>query len=388
MKSLLISGAYYPPQVGGLSQFMSKLATTMGRERVCCLTGVSQNGRVSTREDGPRVYRFPTAFSKSRYVRAVGRGAAITQIMVQERPQVTMLGSIDEGQIALTLRNWLKLPFIVFAAGNEILDVIEEKWPKPMLALQTADRVVAISRYTASFVERAGVDPSRIEIVYPGYDTNRFRPLEDRLELRQKLLGERYRDQVILTVGNLVARKGHDTTIRSLPKLLQLVPDVTYLIVGDGPYRSQLETLATELGVRNRVIFAGRLADEDLAQLYALCDVFVMPSRAQLDEKDVEGFGIVFLEANACAKPVIGGRSGGVPEAIVDGVTGLLVDPNDSGELADAIARLLTDREFAHRLGQQGRERAVNEFSWRRAADSVQGILDSVKREQLTPKGE
>ncbi len=374
MKSLLISGVYYPPQVGGLSQFMSKLATTMGRERVCCLTGVSQNGRVSSREDGPRVYRFPTAFSKSRYVRAVGRGAAITQIMVQERPQVTMLGSIDEGQIALTLRDWLKLPFIVFAAGNEILDVIEEKWPKPMLALQTADRVVAISRYTASFVERAGVDPSRIEIVYPGYDTNRFRPLQDRL--------------VILTVGNLVARKGHDTTIRSLPRLLQLVPDVTYLIVGDGPYRSQLETLATELGIRNRVIFAGRLADEDLAQLYALCDVFVMPSRAQLDEKDVEGFGIVFLEANACAKPVIGGRSGGVPEAIVDGVTGLLVDPNDSGELADAIARLLTDREFANRLGQQGRERAVNEFSWRRAADSVQGILDSVKREQSTLKGE
>jgi len=299
-----------------------------------------------------------------------------------------MLGSIDEGQIALTLRDWLKMPFIVFAAGNEILDVIEEKWPKPMLALQTADRVVAISRYTASFVERAGVDPSRIEIVYPGYDTNRFRPLEDRLELRQKLLGERYRDQVILTVGNLVARKGHDTTIRSLPRLLQRVPDVTYLVVGDGPYRSPLETLATGLGVRNRVIFAGRLADEDLAQLYALCDVFVMPSRAQLDEKDVEGFGIVFLEANACAKPVIGGRSGGVPEAIVDGVTGLLVDPNDSGELADAIARLLTDREFANRLGQQGRERAVNEFSWRRAADSVQGILDSVKREQLTPKGE
>jgi len=308
--------------------------------------------------------------------------------MVQERPQVTMLGTIDDGQMGLILRNWLKLPFVVFAAGNEILDVIEEKWPKPMLALQTADRVVAISRYTASFVERAGVDPSRIEIVYPGYDTSRFRPLENGLELRQKLLGGRYKDQVILTVGNLVARKGHDTTIRALPRLLQRVPDVTYLIVGDGPYRNQLETLATEMGVRKRVIFAGRLADEDLAELYALCDVFVMPSRAQLDEKDVEGFGIVFLEASACAKPVIGGRSGGVPEAIVDGVTGLLVDPNDPDELSAAIARLLTDREYANRLGQQGRVRAVNDFSWRRAADSVQGILDSVKREQLTTRGE
>jgi phosphatidyl-myo-inositol dimannoside synthase len=384
MKSLLISGTYYPPQVGGLSQFMSKLATTMGRERVCCLTGVSQDGRASAKEDGPRVYRFPTAFSTSRYVRALGWGAAITQIMVQERPQVTMLGTIDDGQMGLMLRRWLKLPLVVFAAGIEILDVIKEKWPKPMLALQTADRVIAISRYTASLVERGGVDPSRIEIVYPGYDTSRFRPLEESLELRQKLLGDRYKDQVILTVGNLVARKGHDTTISALPSLLRRVPDVTYLIVGDGPYRNQLETLATKLGVRNRVIFAGRLADDDLADLYALCDVFVMPSRAQLDEKDVEGFGIVFLEASACAKPVIGGRSGGVPEAIIDGVTGLLVDPNNPDELSDAIARLLTDREFANRLGQQGRVRAVNDFSWGRAADRIQVILDSVKREQVT----
>jgi len=385
MKSLLISGAYYPPQVGGLSQFMSKLAATMGRERVCCLTGVSQEGRASTEDDGPKVYRYPTAFAKSKYVRALGWSAAITRIMVQERPQVTMLATIDDGHLGLMLRQWLKLPLVVLAAGNEILDVIEEKWPKPMLALQTADRVVAISRYTASFLERAGVDPSRIEIVLPGYDTSRFRPLERRLELRQKLLGDRYKDQVILTVGNLVARKGQDTTIRALPRLLRCVPDVTYLIVGDGPYRNQLETLATELGVRNRVIFAGRLADEDLAELYALCDVFVMPSRAQLDEKDVEGFGIVFLEASACAKPVIGGRSGGVPEAIVDGVTGLLVDPYNPDELSDAIAGVLTDREFANRLGQQGQVRAVNDFTWQRAAKSVQGILDSVKREQLSP---
>jgi phosphatidylinositol alpha-1,6-mannosyltransferase len=198
------------------------------------------------------------------------------------------------------------------------------------------------------------------------------------------LLGDRYKDQVILTVGNLVARKGHDTTICALPRLLQRVPDVTYLIVGDGPNLNQLETLATRLGVRNRVIFAGRMADEVLAEVYALCDVFVMSSRVNLDEKDVEGFGIVFLEASACAKPVIGGRSGGVPEAIVDGVTGLLIDPNDPRQLSDTIALLLTDREFANRLGEQGRVRAVNDFSWRRVADKVQGILDSVKREQMT----
>ena len=388
MKALLISGSYYPPQVGGLSQFMSKLATAMGREHVCCLTGVSEERRVSGRDDGPRVYRFPSAFAESKYVRGFGWATAITQIMVQERPRMTMLASIDDGHLGLMLRQWLNLPFVVLAAGNEILDVIEKRWPKPLLALQTAERVLAVSRYTASFVERAGVDPSRIEIVYPGYDSGRFRVLEARLELRQKLLGDRYRDRVILTIGNLVPRKGQDTTIRALPKLLLSVPDVSYLIVGDGPYRKHLESLAIELGVSNRVIFAGRLADEDLAELYALCDLFVMPSREQLNEKDVEGFGIVFLEANACAKPVVGGRSGGVPEAIVDGVTGLLVDPSCPDELADAIARLLTDRDLADRLGKQGRLRAVNDFSWERVAKRVRGILDSVNREQIaTRKG-
>lgn len=354
----------------------------MGREHVCCLTGVSQEGERSTDDEGPTVYRFPSAFARSKYVRALGWTAALTQIMITERPQVTMLGTIDDGHLGLVLRQWLKLPFVVFAAGNEILDVIEKKWPKPLLALQTADRVVAISNYTASFVERAGVPPSRIEIVYPGYDTTRFRPLPGKLELRRKLLGDRDGDQVILTVGNLVARKGHDTTIRALSYLLRSVPNVTYLIVGDGPYRTELETLASELGVRERVVFAGRLPDEDLAELYALCDVFVMPSRAQLDEKDVEGFGIVYLEASACGKPVIGGRSGGVPEAIVDGVTGMLVDPYDPAELSNVMKRLLTDREFANHLGRKGQARAVNDFTWCRAAEKVQGILDSVKREQ------
>jgi phosphatidylinositol alpha-1,6-mannosyltransferase len=313
----------------------------------------------------------------------LGCCAAISQIMVQERPQVTILGTIDDGHLGIMLRQWMKLPFVVFAAGNEILDVIEAKWPTPMLALQTADRVVAVSRYTASILERAGIDPSRIEIVYPGYDAARFRPLKSRPEFRQQLLGERHKDQVILTVGNLVARKGHDLIIRALPKLLRSVPNVTYLIVGDGPYRNHLENLATELGVRNRVIFAGRVEDKDLAELYAVCDLFVMPSREQLDEKDVEGFGIVFLEAAACAKPVIGGRSGGVPEAIVDGVTGLLVDPLDSDDLSNAMTRLLTDRELANRFGQQGQLRAVNDFSWQRSAESVQEILESVTSRQL-----
>jgi phosphatidylinositol alpha-1,6-mannosyltransferase len=163
--------------------------------------------------------------------------------------------------------------------------------------------------------------------------------------------------------------------------LLPSLPEVTYLIVGEGPYRPQLEALAAELNVQDHVVFAGRQADADLAEVYALSDLFVMASREQLEAKDVEGFGIVYLEAAACEKPVVGGRSGGVPEAVVDGVTGLLVDPLNVDELGEAMRRLLTDSDLATRLGQQGKLRATTEFTWEQAAEQIQAIIEQAYRE-------
>jgi phosphatidylinositol alpha-1,6-mannosyltransferase len=180
---------------------------------------------------------------------------------------------------------------------------------------------------------------------------------------------------VILTTGNLVARKGHDMVLRALARLDTEIANVTYLVVGDGPARSDLESLATALGVRDRVVFAGRALDADLPALYALADVFVMASRERRDENDVEGFGIVYLEAAACGKPVIGGRSGGIPEAVVDGVTGLLVDPSDPDDIAKTLASVLADSELAARLGLQGHARVVRDFTWARAADRMHDVL-------------
>jgi phosphatidylinositol alpha-1,6-mannosyltransferase len=205
------------------------------------------------------------------------------------------------------------------------------------------------------------------------------------MDLRQKLLGDRYKDQIILSVGNLVPRKGHDMVIQALPKLRQSVPDVTYLIVGQGSYRIQLENLALSLGVRDRVIFGGCVSTQDLPDIYALSDVFVMPSREQLEACDVEGFGLVFLEASACAKPVVGGRSGGIPDAISDGVTGLLVNPHDPEDIANALGQLLTNNDLAIRLGQQGRSWVIKYFDWAGIADRVQGILQSVLTENSNP---
>ena len=382
MKSLLISSMYFPPHTGGISHFVGSIASVLGPDRVCCLTGVPGSpGAVETRL-GPRVYRRPAAFEGAKYRQRVVWGAAIAQIMLRERPVAIQLGLVSDGSMGLWLRRWLRLPFVVYAYGNEILTAMQSAWQKPRLALQHADRVLAISRFTADLVRRAGVSPERIALVHPGCDVDRFRPRPARMDLRHALLGPRDRDRVLLTVGGLVARKGQDMVIQALPRLRQSIPDVTYLIVGDGPYRAQLETLAMSVGVRDHVVFAGMVSAEDLPDVYALSDVYVMPSREQLESCDVEGFGLVFLEANACGKAVVGGRSGGIPDAVEDGVSGLLVDPHDPEDIANALRRILSDGDMALRLGEQGRLRVVREFEWKRIGDQVQGILDSIQRER------
>jgi phosphatidylinositol alpha-1,6-mannosyltransferase len=173
---------------------------------------------------------------------------------------------------------------------------------------------------------------------------------------------------VVLCVGRLVERKGQDVLIRSLPQVAAAVPEVLCVLAGSGADRSRLEELARDLGVADRVCFLGFVPETELPGCYAAADVFAMPSRYLPSAGDVEGFGIVFLEANAAGVPVVGGRSGGVEEAVRDGYTGLLVDPEDPAAVAGALTRLLQDEGLRRQLGAQGRERARLDFDRRQRA--------------------
>ena len=381
MKSLLISHLYFPPQVGGIARFMESLAAALGPDRVCCLTGRPPVPGFADPIGGPRVYRSPTAFAGSlKVARAAAWATTAGTIIIRERPRAVLLGTVYDGKYGDWMRRWLGLPYVAFAYGNEILGILKEEGRTGELSpvgnlLRSANGMVAVSHYTAGLLRRAGVQPDRIDIVYPGCDANRFSARPPDIDLKQRLLGTRSRDRVILTTGNLVARKGHDMVLRALPGVCARLPDVTYIVVGDGPCRADLESLAASLGVRDRVVFAGRVADDQLPELYALADVFIMASRDREDECDVEGFGMVYLEAGACGKPVVGGRAGGVPEAIVDGTTGFLVDPSDPEDIAGALVRVLNDRQLAGRMGEQGRARVLRDFAWSGVADRIDGIL-------------
>jgi phosphatidylinositol alpha-1,6-mannosyltransferase len=386
MKSLLVSGTYFPPQVGGISHFMAEIATALGPEQVCCLTGVPAARAKRATASGPRVYRRPAVFSKRTAVQLAGLGAAMTEIALRERPRVVQFAMASEAYLGPWIERALGLPYVVYAHGNEILDAIQSTWDRPRRALQAAARVFANSRFTAGLVEEAGVRPDRIDIIHPGCDTDLFRPVATDPDLKRRLLGDRAPGRVILSVGGLVPRKGHDTVLRCMPELLRRFPDVTYLIVSsDRRNYENLDSLARELGVRDQLRVCFDLPTSELPSVYAISDVFAMPSRGRLELCDVEGFGIVFLEANACGKPVVGGRSGGIADAIADGVSGLLVDPNDPSDTARAISQLLDNPEAATRMGRQGRSRVIEQFTWRRVAHRVQAALVGTRKEKLRP---
>jgi phosphatidyl-myo-inositol dimannoside synthase len=179
---------------------------------------------------------------------------------------------------------------------------------------------------------------------------------------------------VLVTVARLVARKGHDTVIRSLPHLAKDFPNLKYLIVGGGPDRDALEQLARELNVAERVVFTGYVPETDLADFYALGDVMVMPNR-QESNGDLEGFGMAFVEANAVGRPVVGGRSGGAEEAVAEGVSGLLAeDPRSVEELVSVLRLLLSNHDLRQRMGIAGAQRAKQEFGWQSRAERIRQI--------------
>jgi glycosyltransferase involved in cell wall biosynthesis len=214
-----------------------------------------------------------------------------------------------------------------------------------------AARVLVNSSFTASLVPF--VPSGKVRILYPGVDPG----VAGQVQISSTPAGRR-----VLFVGRLVRRKGAEDLLRAFKALEKEVPDATLEIVGDGPERVRLEKLATELGLGGSVRFLGTMRGDPLYKMYSASDVFVMPSVTL--HNDVEGFGTVFLEAGLFGKPSVGTFSGGIPEAIVDGQTGLLVHEGNVTELARALNRLLLDRTLAQSLGENARKRVLERFTW------------------------
>ncbi|MGE0083154.1 MAG: glycosyltransferase family 4 protein [Desulfococcaceae bacterium] len=237
-----------------------------------------------------------------------------------------------------------------------------------------ADHIAANSGFTCRELTEGGICPEKIRIVHPGTDPEQFKPLPDKNALKAKWQVENRK--VLLTVGRLSKRKGQDMVIAAMPSILKSVPKAIYLIGGIGEYETRLKKLVKDSDLSSHVRFLGKVSDESLLELYNIADIFLMPNRI-LTGNDVEGFGIVFLEANACEIPVIGGNSGGVPDAVVHGLTGILTQGDSPEEIAGAVIRLLENPAMAKKMGQEGRKRVCRELTWNHNAENIRTILES-----------
>lgn len=348
----------FPPARGGIQLMSQRFASALEFETRVLAPG-APGAEQFDREAGLAVTRVP-----ARRLPGAARNAlldaAATAEALRFRPDITLAMHIVASPAAVAIRRALRAPVVQYFHAEEIR-------MRPRLAAfaaSHADEVIAVSAYCAELIEGTGAHPASMRLIPPGVDI---------AEDTSPLPCER---PTIVTVARLEERyKGHDVMIRALPLVLARVPDAQWVVIGEGSLRPGLEQLAGSHGVAGAVRFLGAVGDEERNAWLRRARLLAMPSRLPDGGFAGEGFGIVFLEAGAFGKPVVAGNVGGALDSVLDGETGLLVDPRDPVAVADAVTAVLLDDALAARLGAAGARRARS-YAWPLIAARLQAVLE------------
>jgi phosphatidylinositol alpha-1,6-mannosyltransferase len=367
MKVLLVTNDF-PPRVGGIQNYLWNIYRALGVD-VCVLAPAFQGDAAFDRTAGVEVVRRPHAVvwptsALERTIRELSRDA-----------DVVAFGAVLPMNL---IGPRLDRPVVVHTHGFEVA------WARVPLMRQVLRRVgraasviTVVSDFTARFIERAVGQPEKIHLLRTGVDLDRFSPAVDGTATRKRYdIAER---PVVACISRLVARKGQDQIIRAMPAVRARVPGATALIVGGGPMRSKLEAQVRALGLSDAVVFTGEVPEDQLAAHYAAGDIFAMPCRSRYAGLEVEGLGLVYLEAQACARAAITGDSGGAPEAVIPEETGFVVPGAAVGPLVQSIARLLGDPKAARSMGEAGRRFVEREHRWGDVVARYRTMLESIR---------
>ena len=372
----LLVSVDFPPHTDGVSTLSRELCARIAGRGVPLLA-LGPRDRGAKEFDGRQSYgviRVPGY--EWGYLRFLPLLLATPVVVFRHGVRKIFAMNIAYGGILSWALSFLKpLEYLTFAYGYEFEKVKRNPLLRKLYLsiYRRSVAVAACSKLVKEKLVQFGVEGKKIHVLYPAVDTEKYRPTAvpgNYLE-EKGLKGKK----ILLSVGRLIERKGHDRVLRALPRMIQSFPEVFYAIVGIGPYERNLREEVRRLKLEDHVRFFGRVPEEELNWLYNACDLFVMPSREIADGGHIEGFGIVYLEANACAKPVIGGRSGGVVEAVRDGETGFLVDPERPGEIAEKALYLLSHPKEAQAMGERGLQWVRETFDWERYTDQALGLL-------------
>ena len=362
---LLVLTPDFPPARGGIQTLVHRVASALDAFEVRVLTLGHPGAERFDAESGLSTRRVSKDGARATK-RNVELNAAAMREAVAFRPELTLSAHIVTSPAAAAIRRVQGASTVQYFYAKEI-----PRRPRlSAFAARHADAVISISSYTSALLVTLGVPPERISLIPPGVDWPAARsegPDGGSVQPADR--------PTFVTIARLADRyKGHDVLVRALEVVRGRVPDVQWIVIGDGPLRAELEALARASGVADCARFLGEVSDEERDSWLRRADLLAMPSRLPGTGAAGEGFGIVYLEAAAFGKPVVAGNVGGAIDAVLDGVTGLLVEPTDPVAVAEAITRLLLDRQLARTLGMAGAERAYS-LAWPVIARRVQDLL-------------
>ncbi|CAB1055296.1 hypothetical protein D1BOALGB6SA_29 [Olavius sp. associated proteobacterium Delta 1] len=360
----------FPPRIGGISTYTKELATALAkRGRVTVLApGASHSASFD--------HACPFAIIRTPRVPLLRVAAFFVYIpwLVRRYHIGAILHTV--WITALISHLWCRLmpvPYFISVYASEILDD-QRNWRRRLkgylkrwrqATFCRAKGIFPISKYTARIIMDFGIPEDKIQVIPCGVNPRRFMPAKSSKAAKGQ--------KKLLTVARLDLHKGHDRILEALAILKEQGFSPRYLVVGEGEEEIRLRRMSQKLGLTEQVIFAGFIPENQLPKVYASADIFIMASREIPGRLDlIEGFGISFLEASASGLPLIAGRSGGVSDAVRDGETGILVNPNEPREIAEALRRLLNDNDFASRLGNEGRKWTVTQMNWDSVAERLE----------------
>ena len=379
--SIIFLADDFPPELGGIQTYSCELARALAElgEEVAVL---------ARRQDGGETFDAPLPFpvirvpTKGNYAvgamnLSIGAQQALQQLQSPPRCMVATKWA-PEGPAAILAHGQLRCPIVLIGHGGEFSHTGGSpiKWLVQRTVLRRTTLCLANSSFTADLFAQARVPRERIRIIYGGVRPERYEVAADRVQAVREDLGVGGAP-LLFAASRLVERKGHEVVLRALPAVLEAQSETVWLIAGEGPLAEPLQALAAEVGVADAVRFLGRVDDDRLAELHAAADLFVMPSRP-VRGMLAEGLGLAYLEAAAAGTPSVATTFGGIPDAVVDGETGLLVPPDDSDALAQAIVSLLGDPERRRAMGEAARERVLSEFTWRHVAERFLSAISTL----------
>lgn len=389
-KSLIVS-LHFPPQTGGEQVYYYNLAKHLPGDKVVALVPTEKNEKFDLNQSFTIIRSknlhniYQSLHSKIAAVLKKIKNSneklkkEISSIILRHKIEVIHVGQIlPIGEIVMPIALKKKIPYILYAHGLDVslIKNSPEKAKKAKKIIKNSYHIITNSFFTRDILLELGASREQIDVINPCPNISSEEAADWRIsEIKQNL--EIKNKKILFTLGRLVERKGHDMVIKALPGILKKEPNTVYLIAGEGPMKQKLVKLANSLKLGEHVIFLGKVSDKDLSAYFQMADVYIMPNK-EMKNNDVEGFGIVFLEAGLFALPVIGGNNGGVNEAIVDGQTGLLVDPQDIGDITQKTIRLLTDDALAAKLGMQGLARS-SEFTWPEQIEKIKDLIQNGK---------